>query len=207
MFITPDVIVYKKVSLKEFFTKKPIVMNISFLTVLRDSFTEKSYQRLSEHISISSEQAKNGVYAIIPIILASILENNTASNAVQPIWWNSLKEVPAFTDDKTINVNIINKPFFAVKGRGVSWYMFSFCFNDLVAVVSEMASIQKQNAISLIEITTPLIVCYLINWMEWEGWEFEDLIDNLLHAKYEITTALPVGISTAHLGIIGQFFG
>lgn len=182
-------------------------MNISFLTILRDSFTDKSYQSLSEHISISSEQAKNGVYVIIPIILASILENNTASDVVQPIWWNSLKEVPAFMDDKTININIINKPFFAIKGRGVSWYMFSFCFNNLVAVVSEISLIQKQNAMSLIEITTPLIVSYLINWMKWEGWEFENLIDNLLDTKYEIITALPAGISTAHLGITGKFFG
>ena len=182
-------------------------MKINFLTILRDSFTERTYQKLSEQISISSEQAKNGVHVIIPLILASILENNTASNAIQPIWWNSLKEEYAYKDDKTININIINKTFLALKGRGLSWHLFRFCYNDIATLISEKASIRKNNAVSLIEITTLLVAGYLIKWLEWEGWKFEDLIDNLLNAKYEIIGSLPAGISPVHLGITAKFFG
>lgn len=182
-------------------------MKICFLTILRDSFTEKSFQNLSKHIPISTEQAKNGVKVIIPIILASILENNTASNAIRPIWWSSLKDGFTNKDDITINVDIIDTSFFDVKGRGISWYLFRFCFNDLVAIISEEAAIRKENAVSLIEITTPLIIGYLINWLEWKGWKFEDLIEHILNSKSEIIASLPVGISPVHLGINGLFFG
>lgn len=182
-------------------------MKISFLTVLKDSFTEKSYQSLAEHLAISADQAKVGVHVIIPIILASILENNTARKAIQPIWWSAFKEEYACKDDKTMDVNIIKKPYFAVKGHGVSWNMFKYCYNNLALVVSERASIRKNNAQSLIEITTPLIACYLINWVEKEGLKFEDLIKNLLDTKREIIGALPGKISPVHLGITGTFFG
>lgn len=66
---------------------------------------------------------------------------------------------------------------------------------------------EKNNAVSLIEITTLLVAGYLINWLEWQGWKFEDLINNLLNTKYEIIAALPAGISPVHLGITGMFFG
>lgn len=182
-------------------------MKICFLTVLRDSFTEKSYKSLSEHIAISPGQVKNGVKVIIPIILASLLENNTESNAIQPIWWSSLKDGYANKDDKTINVDIIDKPFYDEKGRGISWFIFRYCFNDLAATVSEKVAIRKDDAVSLIEIITPLIVGYLINWLEWQEWKFEDLIKHLSNSRSEIIASLPAGISPVHLGINGMFFG
>lgn len=190
-----------------YITQKITAMKINFLTVLQDSFTQKSYQILSKNIAISTEQSKNGVHVIIPIILVSILENHTARNAIQPIWWNSLKKEYACKDDKTINIDIIDKPFYAVKGRGVSWYIFRNCYNDIAEEVSKKAFIRKDNAEFLIQITTPLIAGYLINWLEREGWKFEDLIENLLKTKYDLIAALPVGISPAHLGVSGIFFG
>ncbi len=187
--------------------QKLTLMKISFLSILHDSFTEQSYQTLSRHLAISTDQAKDGVHVIIPIVLASILENNTSSNAVQPIWWNALSKEFACNEDKTMNISIISKPFFDVKGRGVSWYIFRYCYNDLVALVSEKAIIQKKNAENLIELTTPLIAGYLINWLVREGWDFDDLISNLLINRHDIIGALPVGIAPVHLGINGLFFG
>ncbi len=182
-------------------------MKICFLTILQDSFTEKVYKNLSENIAISADQAKSGVRVIIPIVLASILENNTASSVVQPIWWSSLTESYAQKNDKSGNVDVMDEPFIDMKGRGISWYIFRFCFNDLAAIVSEKATIRKNNAVSLIEMTTPLIVGFLINWLEWNEWKFEDLIAHLLKSKREIIASLPTGISPVHLGINGMFFG
>lgn len=126
---------------------------------------------------------------------------------MQPIWWNALSKEFACNEDKTMNISIISKPFFDVKGRGVSWYIFRYCYNDLVALVSEKAIIQKKNAENLIELTTPLIAGYLINWLVREGWDFDDLISNLLINRHDIIGALPVGIAPVHLGINGLFFG
>ncbi|MDD2477048.1 MAG: hypothetical protein PHI32_14220 [Dysgonamonadaceae bacterium] len=60
-------------------------MKINLIDILRNSFSDKSYQDISQHVGINLESTKNGLNAITPIVLASVLGNNTVKNATQPV--------------------------------------------------------------------------------------------------------------------------
>lgn len=176
-------------------------MTTNLIDVLRKSFTEKSYQEISQYVDINTESTKNGIKAIIPAMLASILGINTVNNAVQPTWWNALKDDYPYSENEFIDVTNIKTPSFLTKGREVLSGMFHSCHDDLIASVSSVAGIQKEKAAGLIEVSVPLIMGYLNNWMRRKGWKFKDLIQNLFEQKANIVGALPTGISPAHFGI------
>lgn len=176
-------------------------MTTNLIDVLRKSFTEKSHQDISQYVGINSESAKNGIHAIIPAVLASILGNNTVNNAVRPTWWNALKDDYPYNENEFIDTSTVKAPSFLTKGREIQSGMFRTSHDDLVTSVSSVAGVQKEKAAGLIEMTVPLIMGYLNNWMLRKGWKFKDLIQNLFDHKTDIVGALPTGISPAHFGI------
>lgn len=176
-------------------------MAINLVNVLRKSFTEQAYQEISQYVDINTESTKNGVKAIIPVILASILGNNTENSATQPSWWNTLKDEYPFTDDEFIDTDSIKNSSFIIKGREILAVTFKTYHDELVASVSSIAGIQKEKAATLIEVSVPLIVGFLTNWLQRKGWKFKDLIKNLLQTKPEIIGALPIGISPAYFSL------
>ena len=182
-------------------TKTHTAMAINLINVLLISLSDKSHQNISEFVGINPESTKNGLKAIIPAVLASILGNNTVSNATQPIWWNALDDEYPYSEDEFVLTNIIHNQTFLVKGREVLCGMFRTNHDDLVRSVSSVAGIQKEKAAGLIEVGAPLIVGHLKNWTLRKGWKFKDLIENLTENKAYITGALPVGISPSHFGI------
>ena len=115
-------------------------------------------------MGINLESTKNGLNAITPIVLTSILGNNTVKNATQPVWWNALKEEYPFSEDEYIEATHINSPSFLIKGREVISGMFRTNHDELVTSVSSVAGIQKEKASGLIEVGVPLIAGYLNNW-------------------------------------------
>lgn len=176
-------------------------MKINLIDILRNSFSDKSYQDISQHVGINLESTKNGLNAITPIVLASVLGNNTVKNATQPVWWNALKEEYPFSEDEDIETIYINSPSFLIKGREVISGMFRTNHDELVSSISSIAGIQKEKASGLIEVGVPLIAGYLNNWVRKKGWKFKDLIENLDENKPSIIAALPSGISPARFGM------
>lgn len=176
-------------------------MTTNLIDVLRKSFTEESYRNISDYVGINPESTKNGIHAIIPAVLVSILGNNTVNNATQPTWWNALKDDYHYTENEFIDTNNVKAPSFIIKGREMLAGMFRTCHDDLVLSVSSIAGVQKKKAAGLIEISVPLIMGYLNNWMRRNEWKFKDLIKNLFEQKATIVGALPVGISPAHFGV------
>ncbi len=178
-------------------------MSVNLIDKLRKSFTEKSYQDISEYVGINTQSAKNGINALVPAVLACILGNNTLTSATQPIWWNALKEEYPYTDNEYINTSNLDKPSFLIKGREVLSGMFRTNHDELVKSISSVAGIQKEKAAGLIEVGVPLIIGYLNNWVKTKGWKFKDLIANLIDSKPTIVKELPIGISATHFGING----
>lgn len=178
-------------------------MSVDLIDKLRKSFTEKSYQDISEYVGINTQSAKNGINALVPAVLACVLGNNTLTSATQPIWWNALKDEYPYIDDEYINTTNIDKPSFLIKGREVLSGMFRTNHDELVKSISSVAGIQKEKAAGLIEVGVPLIIGYLNNWIKTKGWKFKDLIANLIDSKPTIVKELPIGISATHFGING----
>lgn len=176
-------------------------MSINLIEVLKDSLTEKSYQDISQHIGINPVSIKNGINNIIPVVLAATLGNNTPNNANQPLWWNALKDDYPYSEDDLINTNNIQTPSFHTKGREIISGMFLNNHEELVFSVSSVAGIQKEKATALIEVSVPLIVAYLNNWMQKKGWKFKDLIENLNETKPSIIRALPAGVSPTNFEV------
>lgn len=176
-------------------------MTTNLINTLQKSFTEKSYLDISQHVDINPESTKNGLRAIIPIVLASILGNNTMSTSAQPTWWNTLDDDYPYSDDDFIDTQMINSSSFLVKGREVLSGMFRTNHDKLVTSVSSVAGIQKAKAAGLMEVSVPLIVGYLKNWVLRKGWKFKDLIANLIENKTVIKEALPQGVSPAHFEV------
>ena len=178
-------------------------MSVNLIDKLRNSFTEKSYQDISEYVDINTQSAKNGINALVPAVLACVLGNNTLTSAKQPIWWDALKDEYSNGDDEYINTANINKPSFLNKGREVLSGMFRTNHDDLVKSISSVAGIQKEKAAGLIEVGVPLIIGHLNKWIKTKGWKFKDLIAILLETKLNIVKELPIGISATHFGING----
>lgn len=51
-------------------------MPTNLIDVLQKSFSDKTYQDISNHVGVNPVSTKNGLKAIIPGVLASILGNN-----------------------------------------------------------------------------------------------------------------------------------
>lgn len=176
-------------------------MSINLIEVLKNSFTEKSYQDVSQHVGINHVAVKNGINNIIPVVLATILGNNTANNVSQPEWWNALKDDYPYSEDEFVDTNHIQSSSFRIKGREIISDMFHSNHDKLVSSVSTIAGIQKEKAVALIEVSVPLIVTCLNNWMRKKEWKFKDLIEDLNETKPSIVGALPAGISPASFGV------
>lgn len=176
-------------------------MAINLINILQTSFNEKSYTDVSQYVGINQVSTENGVKAIIPVVLASILGNNTTSSSSKPIWWNALDNDYPLSHDEFVDSTVINDSAFLVKGREVLAGMFRTNHDELVTSVSTVAGIQKEKAAGLIEVSVPLISGYLKNWMKTKGWTFKDLIENLMENKHTITAALPVGMTSEHFGV------
>ena len=169
-------------------------MAINLINILQKSFSDKSYQDISQQVGISPESTKNGLKVIIPNVLAAILGNNTMSSSAKPSWWNALDSEYPYSDDVFVQTENISNTSFLVKGREVISGMFRTNHDKLVSSVSSVAGIQKEKAAGLIEIGVPLIAGFLKNWMRAKNMQFKDLIENLFENKAVITTALPAGI-------------
>ena len=176
-------------------------MGINLINVLQKSFSDNTYLDISQHVGINPESTKNGLKAIIPVVLASILGNNTVNSSAQPVWWNALDNEYPYTEDDFILTQNIQNSSFLVKGREVISGMFRTNYDELVASVSSVSGIQKEKSAGLIEVGVPLIIGHLKNWMRRKGWKFNDLTVNLIENKSFITGALPIGISPAHFGV------
>ena len=175
-------------------------MTINLIDILQKSFSEKSYEDISQHVGISTESTKNGLKVIIPNVLAAILGNNTMSSSTQAVWWNALDSEYPYSDDEFVQTENISNTSFLVKGREVLSGMFRKSHAELVSSVSSVAGIQKEKSAGLIEAAVPLIDGHLKNWMRRKNWKFKDLIENLIENKALITGALPKGISIANFG-------
>ena len=176
-------------------------MTTNLIDVLRKSFTKESYHDISEYVGINPESTKNGINALIPAFLASILGNNTTNDAVQPTWWNALKDDYPQIENEFVDTTHIDTSSFLIKGREVLSGMFRTNHDDLVASISSVAGVQKEKATGLIEIVVPLLMGFLTNWMRTKEWKFTDLITNLLEQKSTITKSLPMGLSTINFGV------
>lgn len=176
-------------------------MTTNLINILQKSFTEKNYFDIAQHVNINTESTKNGIKALIPVVLASILSNNTLSTSALPTWWNILDDDYPYSDDNFIDSKVINNSSFLVKGREVLSGMFRTNHDELVTSVSSVAGIQKAKAAGLIEVSVPLIVGYLKNWVLKKGWKFKDLIANLIESKTVIKEALPQGVSPKHFEV------
>jgi hypothetical protein len=181
--------------------KTHTTMPTNLIDVLQKSFSDKTYQDISNHVGVNPVSTKNGLKAIIPGVLASILGNNTVSSSKQPVWWNALDNEYPHTEDEVVSSHIISNSTFLVKGREVISGMFRTNHDELVAGVSSIAGIQKEKAAGLIEVGVPLVVGHLKNWMRTKQWKFNDLIKNLTENKATITEALPAGLSPVHFGV------
>ena len=98
-------------------------MAIDLINILRNSFTDKSYADISQHVGISTESTKNGLNALVPAVLGCILGNNTVTSATQPSWWNAMKEEYPYTDEEYIDTDNINKSSFLIKGEDIIWHV------------------------------------------------------------------------------------
>ena len=176
-------------------------MAANLIDILRNSFTEKSYADISQHVGISTESTKNGLNALVPAVLGCILGNNTVTSATQPTWWNALKDEYPYADEEFIDTNNINKPSFLIKGREVLSGMFRTNHDELVKSVGIVSGIPKDKSAGLIEVGVPLIIGYLNNWVRKKGWRFNELIANLIENKPSIVAALPAGISPSNFGV------
>ncbi len=176
-------------------------MSINLIDILRNSFTEKSYQDIAEHVGINPESVKNGLNALVPSVLVCILGNNTVTSSTQPTWWNALKDEYPYSEDEYIETKNITTPAFLIKGREVLSGMFRTNHDELVKSVGSVAGVPKEKAAGLIEVGVPLIIGYLSNWLRKKNWKFKDLIENLIDTKMTIVGELPVGISSAQFGI------
>lgn len=169
-------------------------MTINLINILQKSFSDKSYQDISQKLGISPESTKNGLKVIIPNVLAAILGNNTMTSSAKPSWWNALDSEYPYSDEDFVQTANINNASFLVKGREVISGMFRTNHDELVSSVSSVAGIQKEKAAGLIEIAVPLIAGYLKNWMRTKNMQFKDLIENLIENKAIITKVVPAGI-------------
>ena len=176
-------------------------MAIDLIDILRNSFTDKSYADISQHVGISTESTKNGLNALVPAVLGCILGNNTVTSATQPSWWNAMKEEYPYTDEEYIDTDNINKSSFLIKGREILSGMFRTNHDELVKSVGNVSGVPKEKSAGLIEVGVPLIIGYLSNWVRKKGWRFNELIANLTENKSSIVPALPAGISSAHFGL------
>lgn len=176
-------------------------MSVNLIDNLRNSFTEKSYQDISQHVGISAESTKNGLNAMVPAVLACILGNNTATSSTQPEWWNAMKDEYPYSDKEYIETDKISNRSFHIKGKEVLSSMFQTNHDELVKSISSVAGIQKEKSAGLIGVGVPLIIGYLNNWLRKKGWKFNDLISNLIENKSAILSGLPEGISPANFGV------
>ena len=176
-------------------------MAINLINILQKSFTEESYQDITEHVGVNLESTKNGLKAIVPVILASILGNNTVNSSSQPVWWKSLDKDYPYSEDDFVDTKNISTPSFLVSGREIISGMFRTNHDELIGSVSSVSGIQKEKSAGLIEVGVPLIVGHLKNWVLKKGWKFKDLVANLIENKTLITNALPSGISLSHFGL------
>lgn len=179
-------------------------MTNNLINTLQKSFSDQSYQDISKYVGINPESTKNGLKVIIPVVLASILGNNTMSSSAEPIWWNALDSEYPYTEDEFVMTENIGNSLFLVKGREVVSGMFRTNHDELVASVSSVAGVQKEKAAGLIELGVPLIAGYLKNWMRRKNWTFKELIENLIENKATIIGSLPSGISLSNFSVANK---
>lgn len=174
-------------------------MATELIDILRRSFTEKSYQDVSKHIGITEASTRNGLNALVPIVLASLLEHYPTGDIPQPKWWNVLKECYPYSDKEYIETDHIKDPEFLIRGREITSGLYQSNHDDLVATIGNVAGVSKEKAAGIVEVGVPLIVGYLNNWMKRKNWSFSQLMGNLYETKGSIKNALPTGVSYVNI--------
>lgn len=170
-------------------------MKENVIDILKNAFTEQSVTSIGKHVGIETKQAKDGIDAIIPTILAALLHNNTALSKT-PDWLSTLSGL--FNDkDENIQAERFDFLTLGVKGKEILSGLFGAKSANISDAVAQKAGISKERTDGLLSAVVPIVLAYLTNWMKKKDWSFANLMGNLTENKSAIATALPAGLSAA----------
>lgn len=164
------------------------------IEVLNDDVSEHSISLISLKVGVSEEQARAGIFAALPAVLAGLMKNSTANGTSR-----LTKMLPGDATDKPTSVpapDLTESQSLFDRGVDILRDLFGEDTDSVALAVSEASGTSRQKSAGLLAMVTPVIINAISRLMSNEKWSLSDLILNLFNRKSHIVSSLPGTLSS-----------
>lgn len=167
---------------------------MDLIEVLNDDVSEHSINLISRKAGVSEEQARAGIFAAIPAVLAGLMKNSTARGTSSTV--KLLRDYTTGPADHVASTDFDQSE--SVFDRGVSMLgdLFGDDTDSVAIAVSDASGISRKNSAALLAMVTPIIIMAVSRLMSNENWSVPDLIRHLFDHKSHIISLLPGTLSS-----------
>lgn len=168
---------------------------------LRNEISEESILSLSQKLNLSPDEAKSGIYCVIPLVLAGILMklcNSTSVSHLSSIFTGNPHSVDAPPESE-----LINKSALLSRGSTLVSDLFDRNNDKVCEELAKKCNLSKDQAKELLTMGTPLVMSHVDKLIVNRSWSIADFADRLFEERGSIERSLPLGLissfSLSHL--------
>ncbi|MFV0470698.1 MAG: DUF937 domain-containing protein [Paludibacteraceae bacterium] len=167
-------------------------MTTDLIKILNNATSKQAVDTIGKLTHIETSAVKAGIDVITPMILArisandNILSNKTLIQLLTNFAGNKRDEID------TDNLHVEDT---AEKGKHLINSIFENKKETVIAAVVVVSGMPADKAQTLLSVSTPLILGYLVRWSKSKNWTFANLRSNLLENKSGIIAAFPAGVN------------
>jgi outer membrane protein OmpA-like peptidoglycan-associated protein len=174
-------------------------MSESIFQVLKNAFTDKAIDMISQNLGEDASKTKSGLTAMIPTVLGGIL-GKTSEATTAPSWWNTVADLFDGDDDDDLRLGLLGDTKLDDAGKGLLGSLFGGNLNSILGSLTGASGLARDKSSKLLTTVAPMIIGFLSRWAKKKGLSFAGIIGNLMNDKSAILGALPAGIGGGLLG-------
>lgn len=166
---------------------------------MKNAFTDKAVDAISRNLGEDASKTKSGLTAMIPTVLAGILDKSANATSA-PSWWNSVADMFGGDDDDDLKLGMLGDTKLADAGKGLLGSLFGGNLDSILGSLAGTSGLTKDKSGKLLTTVAPMVIGFISRWAKRKGLSFGSIISSLLADKSAIMGALPSGIESSLLG-------
>lgn len=174
-------------------------MSESIFQVLKNAFTDKAIDMISQNLGEDASKTKSGLTAMIPTVLGGLL-GKTSGATTAPTWWNTVADLFDGDDDDDLKLGLLGDTKLDDAGKGLLGSLFGGNLDSILGSLAGASGLARDKSSKLLTTVAPMVIGFLSRWAKRKGLSFAGLIGNLMNEKSAILGALPSGIGGGLLG-------
>ncbi len=174
-------------------------MSESIFQVLKNAFTDKAIDMISQNLGEDASKTKSGLTAMIPTVLGGLL-GKTSGATTAPTWWNTVADLFDGDDDDDLKLGLLGDTKLDDAGKSLLGSLFGGNLDSILGSLAGASGLARDKSSKLLTTVAPMVIGFLSRWAKRKGLSFAGLIGNLMNEKSAILGALPSGIGGGLLG-------